>query len=99
MRHYFVYVLASHSRRFYVGVTNDLGRRVHEHKTGIFRGHTWRYRVVRLVHFEETNDVRAAIAREKQLKRWTRSRKIRLIEQGNPAWLDLAASWEPRPGR
>jgi putative endonuclease len=92
-----VYILASQSRTLYVGVTNDLRRRIWEHKNGGVPGLTRRYRVRNLVYFEQTTAVHAAIAREKQLKRWPRWRKVRLIEVGNPAWLDLSAEWFP-PG-
>ena len=90
MRQYYVYIMASHSRRLYVGITNDLARRVAQHKRGEIEGFTRRYRIIRLVYFEQTGDVRAAIAREKQLKQWPRTRKERLIERGNAGWLDLA---------
>ncbi|MGD0075472.1 MAG: GIY-YIG nuclease family protein [Candidatus Binataceae bacterium] len=74
------------------GVTNDLARRVHEHKAGLVPGFTLRYRVTRLVYVEQTNDVSAAIAREKQIKSWSRSKKIALIESVNPQWRDLSDS-------
>jgi putative endonuclease len=94
---YVVYILASRSRTLYIGVTNDLRRRVWEHKNGGMPGFARQYRVTNLVYFEQTTDVHAAIAREKQLKRWPRWRKVRLIEARNPAWLDLSAEWFP-PG-
>jgi putative endonuclease len=81
--------MTSLSRRLYVGITNDLRRRVWEHKTGALPGFTRKYRVTKLVYFEFTSDPNAAIAREKQLKRWTRKRKHRLIEIHNAGWLDL----------
>jgi putative endonuclease len=90
MRVYCVYVMASRSRVLYIGVTNDLARRVGEHKLGRPAGFTSRYRITRLVYFEQFADVREAIAREKQVKGWTRSRKIELIEGRNPTWQDLA---------
>lgn len=93
MRTYYVYILASASRRLYVGVTNDLQRRVWEHRHGTGRSFTSRYRIGMLVHFEVFVDARSAIAREKRLKDEHRPRKIRLIERHNPDWLDLAASW------
>jgi putative endonuclease len=93
MRTYSVYILASRSRVLYIGVTNDLARRVDEHKRGGVVGFTSRYRVTRLVYFEEFADIRDAIAREKQLKGWRRSRKTELIERRNPAWQDLAEGW------
>ena len=82
-RQYFVYILASKTRRLYTGVTNDLVRRMFEHRTGAIAGFTRRYGVVRLVHFEVTGNPRAAIAREEQLKGWLRSKKIALIESEN----------------
>jgi putative endonuclease len=93
MRQYYVYVLASLSRVLYVGVTNDLRRRIGEHKRGAVPGFTREYRITALVYFEFTLDVRAAIAREKQLKRWPRWRKIRLIEAENLDWRDLSVDW------
>lgn len=93
MRDYHVYILSSRSRCIYVGVTNDLKRRVAQHKRGAIPGFTKTYRVTRLVHHEQYADVMTAITREKQLKRWTRPRKEKLIEQHNPAWDDLAAAW------
>jgi putative endonuclease len=93
MRSYYVYILSSHSRCIYIGVTNDLTRRVAQHRQGRLPGFTREYRVTRLVYFEELRDVIAAITREKQLKRWPRWRKERLIEDGNAGWDDLAAGW------
>jgi putative endonuclease len=90
---YWVYILASWSRTLYVGVTNDLVRRIYEHKYPRSACFTSRYRVHRLVYCEGTEDVTAAIAREKQLKRWLRSRKIALIESANPTWADLGEGW------
>ena len=90
MRTFYVYIMASRSRVLYVGVTNDLETRVQQHKAGGVPSFTRRYRVTRLVYFEEFSDVRDAIAREKQLKAWKRSRKVELIEQRNPIWEDLA---------
>jgi len=85
---YYVYILASRSRCLYVGVTNDVVRRVAQHRAGLV-SFTARYRVRHLVYVEETADVRAAIAREKQIKGWIRGRKIELIEAVNPGWEDL----------
>lgn len=93
MRAYYVYIMASLSRRLYIGVTNDLRRRVAEHKLLATPGFTQRYRVSKLVYFEAGSDVRAAIAREKQLKRWPRRRKERLIEAQNAGWLDHSTQW------
>ena len=77
----------------YIGMTNHLGRRVLEHKNGTGSQFTARYHFDRVVYFEQTTDVRAAIAREKQLKGWTRKRKIELIKTTNPTWSDLSADW------
>jgi putative endonuclease len=93
MKRYWVYILASASRTLYTGVTNDLLRRVYEHKAGDGSQFTSNYRIKRLVHCEETRDVRAAIAREKQIKGWDRKKKVALIEAHNPTWDDLAAKW------
>jgi putative endonuclease len=93
---YWLYIMASRSRVLYTGVTNDLGRRVKEHKQGLIAGFTQQYRITRLVHFEEYSDIRDAIAREKQIKGWVRSRKIKLIEERNPTWDDLAEAFQNR---
>jgi putative endonuclease len=90
---YFVHLLASRSRALYVGVTNDLERRVFEHKHKLVRGFTAKYDVDRLLYFESTSNVLAAIAREKEIKGWRRSRKIALIESVNPSWQDLSSDW------
>ena len=87
---YYVYVLASISRTLYVGVTNDLERRVAEHVEELRPGFAARYHVKRLVYFEAFSDIETAIAREKQLKGWRRSKKIKLIESLNPNWNDLS---------
>ncbi|MBZ5541755.1 MAG: GIY-YIG nuclease family protein [Acidobacteriia bacterium] len=92
MEHTFsVYILASRSRSLYTGVTNDLERRMTEHRQGVIPGFTTRYRVFRLVHVELFAHINDAIAREKEIKGWRREKKIHLIEQGNPVWEDLAA--------
>ncbi len=91
MRTFYVYIMASRSRVLYVGVTNDLARRVDEHKQGSIPGFTTRYRVTRLVYFEEFADIRDAIAREKEIKGWLRTRKTRLIESRNPTWENLSS--------
>jgi putative endonuclease len=87
---YFVYILASQRNgTLYVGVTNDLVRRVHEHREKLVEGFTERYQVSRLVWFDQTDSVEEAIAHEKRLKRWRREWKLALIEKSNPDWLDL----------
>jgi putative endonuclease len=90
MKTFFVYIIASRSRRLYTGVTNDLTRRLYEHKSRMNPGFASRYRVDRLMYFEETNDPEAAITREKQIKSWRREKKIALIESQNPGWVDLS---------
>jgi putative endonuclease len=92
-RPYHVYILSSRSRCIYIGITNDLLRRLAEHRRGAIPGFTKKYRITRLVHFEAYESVTTAITREKQLKRWPRPRKNKLIERNNPAWDDLAANW------
>src|SRR5437763_4034764 len=81
------------SRVLYVGVTNDIVRRVDEHKRGLTPGFTTTYHVTRLVHLAQFADVRDAIAREKEIKGWGRTRKMRLLEERNPTWEDLADRW------
>jgi putative endonuclease len=87
-RTFWVYILASRSRVLYIGVTKDLARRLAQHRAGL-SSFTARYRVDRLVYAEEHASPRDAIAREKQLKGWTRARKVALIEEHNPTWRDL----------
>jgi putative endonuclease len=90
MRDYFVYLLASERNgTLYIGVTNDLIRRVHQHREGLADGFTKQYAIKLLVWFESTPSVEAAIQREKQLKNWKREWKIALIERTNPLWRDL----------
>lgn len=90
MKSYFVYILASDKNgTLYVGVTSDLVKRIHEHKTHAAPGFTSKYGVERLVYFEQTHDVYAARERERNLKAWKRAWKIRLIERMNPGWGDL----------
>ena len=92
---YFVYILASKKNTvLYIGVTNDLERRVLEHKNKINKGFTSRYNIDKLVYFEEYFNITEAIKRENQLKKWNRQWKIDLIEKDNPEWKDLAAKWE-----
>ena len=87
---YYVYLLATERNgTLYVGVTNDLVRRVYEHKSKLARGFTQQYGVDRLVWFETYDDPVNAIAREKEVKKWRRAWKLRLIEQSNPQWVDL----------
>jgi len=90
---YYVYILASKSRTLYTGVTNDLERRVIEHRRKLLPGFTARYNINRLVYYEVCNDPLAAISREKQIKGWTRLRKVALIESLNRDWKDLSEAW------
>ena len=93
---FYVYILASRSRVLYTGVTRDLLRRVHQHRLGLVPGFTQEYRVNRLVHFEETSSARSAFERERQIKGWSRQKKLRLIDSKNAGWLDLAVDWFPK---
>ena len=88
---YYVYIMTNESGTLYTGVTNDLQRRVYEHKSKRVPGFTSRYNIKKLVYFESTSDVNSAITREKQIKGWTRAKKIALIELVNPKWKDLSA--------
>jgi putative endonuclease len=90
---YHVYILASASRVLYTGITNDLQRRVFEHQARRVPGFTQKYHVTQLMYCEAFRDVRDAIAREKQIKAWTRAKRIALIEKLNPYWRDLSADW------
>ena len=91
---YFVYILSNWSDSvLYVGVTSNLPRRLYEHRNGLADGFKRKYHVHKLVFFECTGDVRSAIAREKQLKGWTRKKKVSLIETQNPEWRDLSVDW------
>ena len=90
MRTYYVYILASkRNGTLYIGLTNNLVKRVYEHKHGMVEGFTEKYNVDKLVYYEETNDVNSAISRDKQMKKWKRNWKISLIERTNPEWRDL----------
>jgi putative endonuclease len=90
---YFVYIVCSRSGTLYIGMTNSIYRRAMEHKRGEVEGFASKYHCNRLVYYESFDDVRRAIGREKQLKGWTRAKKIGLIESKNPRWADLAESW------
>ncbi len=88
--YYYVYILTNiRDHRFYIGVTNDLKRRMYEHKNGIIDGFTKQYNIHKLLYYECGTDPQAAIEREKQLKNWRREKKIALIEKMNPYWKDL----------
>ncbi|HKP15436.1 MAG TPA: GIY-YIG nuclease family protein [Gemmatimonadaceae bacterium] len=98
MRTFYVYILANRSRGLYIGVTNDIARRVAQHRSAT-SSFAARYRCARLVLVETAPDARAAIAREKQLKNWRRDKKIALIQATNPAWDDLSADPSTRCAR
>ena len=93
MAEYYVYIMTNRSGTLYTGVTNDLQRRVSEHKREAIPGFTRKYRIDRLVYFESTDAVHCALAREKQIKGWLRAKKVALVESMNPEWEDLAAEW------
>jgi putative endonuclease len=93
MKQYYIYIMASRARTLYTGVTDDLIKRVFEHKNKLIEGFTKKYNVTNLVYYEAVNDVQAAIQREKQVKGWLRKRKIALIETMNPEWKDLSDEW------
>ena len=90
---FFVYIMASKSRRIYTGVTNNILRRVMQHKSGEHEGFTQRYKIDRLVYYSEYRLINNAIRREKQIKGWDRAKRVALIERDNPQWEDLAADW------
>ena len=93
-RRYYVYLLTNWNNKvMYVGLTNDLERRVYEHKHKLVEGFTQKYNVNKLVYFEETGDVNAALAREKEIKKWRREKKNNLVRAMNPEWEDLSKQW------
>ena len=92
-RQYYVYILTNNSRTLYAGVTNNLPRRIYEHKHKLFPGFTKKYNVCYLVYYEEFDDIGDAIAREKRLKRWNRTWKENLLRENNSSWEDLAKDW------
>ncbi len=94
MKSYFVYIMCSVSGALYVGVTSNLEQRVFKHKHGLVEGFTKKYKCKKLVYFEETSEIYSAIAREKQIKKWRRSKKEFLISTINPRWKDLSLDWE-----
>jgi putative endonuclease len=93
MKKFYVYIMTNSTGTLYIGVTADLQRRVYEHKQKLIDSFTKKYNVTRLAYFEETNDVQTALAREKEIKKWRRSKKIALIKSRNPKWEDLSAGW------
>ena len=93
MKQYFVYIMTNNSKTLYIGVTNDLQRRIYEHKNKLVEGFTKRYNITKLVYYQTTNSIESAIKREKQLKNWKRAWKIELIESVNKDWDDLSEEW------
>jgi putative endonuclease len=94
MAQYYIYIMASPTGTLYTGVTNDLKRRVYQHKHMLIEGFTKKYNVTRLVFYEEADDVNTAIAREKEIKGWVRRKKLALIKARNPKWQDLSEEWD-----
>jgi len=91
MNHYYVYIITNWNNKvLYIGVTNNIARRIYEHKNKLIDGFTKKYNVYKLVYLEEMNDVEAAISREKQLKGWNKDKKIMLIESINSKWNELS---------
>ena len=95
-KRYYVYIMASRSLNLYTGITDNICRRALEHKSGEFEGFTKRYNINRLVYYETFKYLNNAIAREKQIKAWTRAKRLALIKSTNPAWQDLAHGWGER---
>ena len=94
MGQYYVYMMTSYRGTLYTGVTNDLSRRVYEHRHKLVRGFTKKYNISKLVYWQVSASLESARAREKQIKGWRRSKKVELIETANPNWVDLADSWD-----
>jgi putative endonuclease len=93
-RRYYVYLLTNWNNKvMYIGVTNNLERRLSEHKNNLVKGFTQKYNVHRLVYFEETSDVKVALSREKEIKKWRREKKNMLVIAVNPEWKDLSDEW------
>ena len=93
MGEYYVYIMTNASKTLYIGVTNNLMRRVQEHRDGQIPGFTRKYNIHKLVYFEQGDDINSALFREKQVKKWRREKKIALIESINPEWRDLSEDW------
>ncbi len=92
MKNYYVYILSNEAKTLYIGITNNLERRIYEHKNKLIDGFTKKYNLTKLVYYETTSEVKDAITREKQLKGWLRMKKITLIDESNPGWDDLSLS-------
>jgi putative endonuclease len=93
-KNYYIYLMTNWNNNvIYIGVTNNLKRRVFEHKKKLIKGFTEKYNVNKLVYFEETQDINTAITREKEIKKWRREKKDQLVMRANPAWKDLSNGW------
>jgi putative endonuclease len=90
---YYVYIMTNQSRTLYVGFTNNIRKRVAQHREGLVEGFTCHYKIDKLVYFEAFSDAASGINREKQIKKWRREKKVRLITQENPDWRDLSDGW------
>ena len=91
---YYVYILMNWNNKvIYVGVTNNLERRLYEHKNGLYKGFTKKYNIKKLVYYEWYNDIKEAISREKEIKGWKRYKKNLLVESNNPDWKDISENW------
>ena len=94
MKNYYVYLLTNWNNKvMYVGMTNNLERRLYEHKNKLVNGFTKKYNIIKLVYFEETSDVNTALSREKEIKKWRREKKDSLVLIANPEWKDLSEGW------
>ena len=93
MKTYYVYIMTNHSGTLYTGTTDNLEKRIYEHKHDLVPGFASKYNVTKLVYYEEGHDAEAALAREKLIKGWQRSKKVALIESRNPEWKDLSLAW------
>jgi putative endonuclease len=92
---YYVYLITNWNNKvLYIGVTNNLERRIYQHRNKLIKGFTEKYNVNKLVYFEQTSDIESAITREKQIKHWRREKKNRLIESTNKEWQDLTKKWQ-----
>ncbi|OPY88161.1 MAG: GIY-YIG nuclease superfamily protein [Smithella sp. PtaU1.Bin162] len=94
MKQYYVYIMSNKSGTLYTGVTSNIQQRIYQHKKKLVPGFTAKYNINKLVYYETTGDVNSAIAREKQIKGWLRSKKVSLIESVNTEWTDLSEGWD-----
>ena len=97
MKQFYVYIMTNHRGTLYTDVTSDLTRRVYEHRQKLVDGFTSKYNISKLVYYEATANAESAVARERQIKGWLRSKKVELIESLNPSWVDLTKEWEGTP--